>query len=40
MFAVAVGVLLKLLLESLAHPLAAFSENFLFDRAQGTRPFR
>jgi len=37
MFAVAVGVLLEFLLESLAHPLAAFGLDLEFDVAQGAR---
>ena len=37
MFAVAVGVLLEFLLESLAHPLAAFGFDLEFDLAQRTR---
>jgi len=37
MFAVAVGVLLEFLLESLAHPLAAFGFDLEFDLAQRAR---
>jgi len=37
MFAVAVGVLLEFLLQSLAHPLAAFGLHLEFDLAQRAR---
>jgi hypothetical protein len=37
MFAVVVGVVLEFLLQSLAHPLAAFGFDLEFDRAQRAR---